>query len=194
MTVSFFKSRLESEMRTASRREHRFVQNGHAAQARARWHVRSGHAGLGRCTKNICFSQVSVGMCTERRRELIFQNAHRAEARAPRRVPGVPARVAADKKVLSFITRDVRETHRASTGEPCGGPSLVNITRSAPARGVARKATAGGLMPAAHSRAQRNEFNLHLDSAGHRFGSKAHGGSRRRILSAREKCGNVARK
>ena len=57
--------------------------NEHDAQARARWHVRSGHARLKRHTKNICFSQVSVKMRTARRRELIFQNAHRAQARAP---------------------------------------------------------------------------------------------------------------
>ncbi len=31
------------------------------------------------------------------------------------------------------------------------------------------------LMSAAHSRAQRNEFNVHLDSAGNRFGAMARG-------------------
>ena len=41
-------------------------------------------------------------------------------------------------------------------------------------------------MSATHGKAQRNELNLHLDSAGHRFGATAHGGShfgrRRKVL------------
>ena len=61
----------------------RVCKNEHAAQARAWWHVRSGHARLGRRTKNIVFSQESMKMRTARRRELSFQNAHRAQARAP---------------------------------------------------------------------------------------------------------------
>ncbi len=169
-------------------------------------------------------------MRTARKRELIFQNAYRAQARAqccrpkmvlmtsqvrkmstalrrehhsqqkcaPRSGESAAARLRQAgppaKKYCFCFTRSVHETHPASTGEPSGGPSLVNSTRIAPACGVAGRATAGGLMAAAHGRAQRNEFNLHLDSAGHRFGATAHGGSRRRILRAREKCGNVARK
>ena len=50
------------------------------------------------------------------------------------------------------------------------------------------------LMSAAHSRAQRNDFNVHLDSAGDRFGATVHGGPQRTILGVGEKCGNVARK
>ena len=50
------------------------------------------------------------------------------------------------------------------------------------------------LMSAAHSRAQRNDFNVHLDSAGDRFGATAHGGPQHNILRVGEKCGNVARK
>ena len=42
------------------------------------------------------------------------------------------------------------------------------------------------LMSAAHSRAQRNDFNVHLDSAGDRFGAMAHGGWRRRISGVAE--------
>ena len=49
-------------------------------------------------------------------------------------------------------------------------------------------------MSAAHGLAQQNEFNLHLDSAGHRFGATAQGGMRQRSLRVGEKCGNVARK
>ena len=57
------------------------------------------------------------------------ENEHRAEARAPfstqmctarrrERVPGAPVGGAAGEKVLMFLTRDVRETHCDSTGEP----------------------------------------------------------------------------
>ncbi len=74
------------------------------------------------------------------------------------------------------------------------GPKSLNSTRIAPACGVAGRATAQGPMSATHGRAQRNEFNLQLDSAGHRFGATAHGGTRRRSLGVGEECGNVARK
>jgi hypothetical protein len=56
--------------------------NEHAVQARAQWQVRGGRAELGRRAKNIGFSQASVKLRTARRRELMFQNAHRAQARA----------------------------------------------------------------------------------------------------------------
>ena len=45
------------------------------------------------------------------------------------------------------------------------------------------------LMSATHGRVQRNEFNVHLDPAGDRFGAMAHGGSRRRILGVRKRRG-----
>ena len=48
------------------------------------------------------------------------------------------------------------------------------------------------LMSAAHSSAQRNEFNVHLESAGDRFGAMAHGGWRRRISGVAEKWGTVS--
>ncbi len=49
------------------------------------------------------------------------------------------------------------------------------------------------LMSATHSRAQRNDFNVHLDSAGDRdrFGATAHGGSRQRILCVKESVGTL---
>ena len=45
------------------------------------------------------------------------------------------------------------------------------------------------LMSAARGRAQRNDFNVHLDSAGDRFGAMARGGRRRRVLSVRKRRG-----
>ena len=171
-------------------------------------------------------------MCTSRRRELIFQNAHRAQARAlfcrPKMVlmtsqvrkmstalrrehhsqqkcapragesaaarPRRAGRGCRQQKFIDLFTRDVRETHRASTGEPWGGPSLVNSTRIARPCRKAGRATAHRQMAATRSLAQQNEFNLHLDSAGHRFGATAHGGSRRHIWRAGKKCEIVARK
>ena len=50
------------------------------------------------------------------------------------------------------------------------------------------------LMSAARIASDDFEVDMHLDSAGHRFGARAQGGTRRRSLRAREKCGNVARK
>ncbi len=44
-------------------------------------------------------------------------------------------------------------------------------------------------MSAARSRAQRNDFNLNLDSAGDRFGAMARGGTRRRVSSVRKRRG-----
>ena len=46
-------------------------------------------------------------------------------------------------------------------------------------------------MSAARGRAQRNEFNLHLDSAEHRFGATAHGDSRQRILGWAKSVGTL---
>ena len=78
-------------------------------------------------------------------------------------------------QVDTYVRRTVprRESHE-------GGPSLVNKTRIAPGRGDAGKAPAEGLMLAAHGRAQQNEFEVHLDSAGDSFGAPARGGWRRR--------------
>ena len=87
-----------------------------------------------------------------RRRELIFQNAHRAQARGP--------------KVLQ----------RSGGGAPAAAARTLQIS------------VWTCLMSATHGRAQRNDFNVHLDSAGDRFGATAHGGSRRRILAVGEKC------
>ena len=76
------KSRLKAKCARRRGESAVLFKNEHAAQARARWHVRSGRAEPGRRTKNIGFSKVNVKMRTARRRELIFQNAHRAQARA----------------------------------------------------------------------------------------------------------------
>ncbi len=45
------------------------------------------------------------------------------------------------------------------------------------------------LMSAAHSRAQRNDFDMHLDAAGDRFGAMARGGRQQRVLRVGRKCG-----
>ncbi len=44
-------------------------------------------------------------------------------------------------------------------------------------------------MSAGHSRAQRNEFNVHLDLAGDRFGAMARGARQRCVLGARKRMG-----
>jgi hypothetical protein len=164
-------------------------------------------------------------------RELIFQNVHRAQARARFCRPKMVLITSQVRKMSTPLKREhhsqqkcaPRAGESAAARPRCAGrgrcrqknitncsletyvrrtpprreshesPSLVNSTRIAPACGVGTRATAGGLMPATRGRAQRNEFNLHLDSAGHGFGA-THGGSRRRILGVWEKCGNVARK
>ncbi len=124
----------------------------------------------------------STKMCTTRRRD--------RRGASPVRRPEAPPLT----KYIFLFTRDAHEAHRASTGEPWGGPSLVKSTRIARPRREAGTAPARRQMAAPRSLAQQNEFNLHLDTAGHRFGAAAHGGSRRRILGTGRKCGNVARK
>ena len=47
------------------------------------------------------------------------------------------------------------------------------------------------LMSAARIASDDFEADMHLDSAGHRFGATAHGGSRRRILRVSEKCATL---
>ena len=73
-----FKSRLKTKCTRRRGESAVLFKNEHAVQARARWHVRRGRAGLGRRSKNIRFSLVSVKTRAAHKRELIFQNAHRA--------------------------------------------------------------------------------------------------------------------
>ncbi len=168
-------------MRTARGRE-LILQYAHRAQTGAQF-----------CRpKMVLMSSQVRKMSTALRRD--HHSQHKFAPRAGESAAARPRRAGRGRRRQKKYCIFSFETHRALTGEPGGGPSHVNSTRIAPARGVARRATAGGLMAAARGRAQRNEFNLHLDSAGHRFGAKAQGGMRQRSLRVGEKCGKAARR
>ncbi len=169
-------------MRTVHRRELIF-QNAHRARARAQ---------ICRPKMVLMTSQVSKMSTALGESTILNTNVHRAQARGPRRVPGAPVGGAIGKKYWFLLFETY--VRRIAPPRESHEPSRVNSTRIAPARGVARRATAGGLISAARGRAQRNEFNLRLDLAGHRFGATAQGGMRQRSLCMVEKCGNVARK
>ncbi len=56
---------------------------------------------------------------------------------------------------------------------------------------MAGRGTARGLMSAAHVHGDDFEVDVHVDSAGHRFGATAHGGSRRCVSCAGRRCETV---
>ena len=93
------------------------------------------------------------------------QNEHRAEAGS----------TILDQNVHRMQARNPKVLQRSGGGAPAVAARTLQVsvwTR---------------LMSAARGRAQRNEFNVHLDSAGDRFGAVAHGGWRRRISGVAEK-------
>ncbi len=55
-----------------------------------------------------------------------------------------------------------------------------------PGFGVAGRATARGFMPAKHVPSDDFDVDVHLDSAGHRFGAMGRGGARRHVLGVGE--------
>ena len=122
-------------------------------------------------------------MRTVRRRELIFQNAHHAQARAPFCPPKM---VLMTTYVSKMSTALMREHHSRSKRAPCAGenPKVLQRSRESAAAAAARTLQISfwtSLMSAPRSRAQRNDFNVHLDSAGDSFGATAQGGPRRTI-------------
>ena len=94
---------------------------------------------------------------------------------------------------MIFSNRDALQAHRAQARAPRRCPSLAPAMRIGPRSRRARGATRGGRVWAAHIASEDFEHDIDLDSAGDRFGAKAEGGWRRRILGVAHFRDTVAR-
>ena len=128
-------------------------------------------------------------MRTAHTRELIFQNAHRAQARAQFCRPKM---VLMTTEVSKMSTALRREHHSQSKCAPRAGERPKVLQRSGGGAPAAAARTPQisfwtSLMSATRIASDDFEADMHLDSAGDNFGATAQGGPRHHILSVGRK-------